>query len=148
MFAEHAVILADLIMPDGSNKGPHLFYSRIQNRDRITGTMTPVAGVTVQSLPEKTALRGLDNAFISFTAFVVPRGALLSRFSCIDENGTYHLNLPDGSKKMLDLLISRLLTGRVCLSEYTISYAQVLCMLPDTFTLFIRNLFRICFARL
>ena len=125
MFAEHAVILADIIMPDGKNVGPHLFYTRIQNRDRSNGTMSALAGVEVTSLPEKTALRGLDNAFIQFDHFEVPRDALLSRYSSVDEAGVYHLNLPAGAKRMLDLLISRLLTGRVCLSEYTISYAQV-----------------------
>lgn len=125
MFAEHAVILADIIMPDGKNLGPHLFYSRIQNRDKSSGDMSNLPGVTVTSLPEKTALRGLDNAFIQFDHFEVSREALLSRYSHVDENGTYHLNLPQGAKRMLDLLISRLLTGRVCLSEYTISYAQV-----------------------
>jgi alkylation response protein AidB-like acyl-CoA dehydrogenase len=125
MFAEHAVILADIIMPGGKNLGPHLFYTRIQNRDRKSGEMSSLAGVEVTSLPEKTALRGLDNAYVMFDRFEVPRDALLSRFSRVDERGEYRLCLPAGAKRMLDLLISRLLTGRVCLSEYTISYAQV-----------------------
>ena len=34
------------------------------------------------------------------------------------------MNLLKGNKRMLDLLISRLLTGRVCLSEYTLLYAN------------------------
>lgn len=125
MFAEHAVILADVIMPSGENVGPHLFYTRIQNRDAQTGQMTALRGVKVTSLPEKTALKGLDNAYIQFNQFEVPRDALLSRFSSVEEDGSYKLNLPPGTKRMLDLLISRLLTGRVCLSEFTVAYAQV-----------------------
>ncbi|CAE7342531.1 ACX3.2, partial [Symbiodinium microadriaticum] len=42
VFAEHAVILANIIMPDGSDKGPHLFFARIQNRNESTGELTAV----------------------------------------------------------------------------------------------------------
>jgi acyl-CoA oxidase len=130
MFAEHAVILANLIIPTANekerNKGPHLFFTRIQNKDPITGDMTPINDhVKLRSLPKKTALLGLDNAAIEFNNFEVQRTDLLSRFSNVEEDGTYVLNLPHGNKRMLDLLLSRLLTGRVCLSEYTIGMARV-----------------------
>jgi hypothetical protein len=133
MFAEHAVILANIIMPHESdkerNKGPHLFFTRIQNIDPITGNMVPVnQTIKLRSLPKKTALLGLDNASIEFNNFEVQRTDLLSRFSRVEEDGTYVLELPPGNKRMLDLLLSRLLTGRVCLSEYTIGVARV-CLL-------------------
>jgi acyl-CoA oxidase len=124
-YAEHAVILASLIMPDGSDKGPHLFFSRIQTRDPVTGVLTPLTGVTVSSLDAKIALQGLDNAYITFDHFILSKEKLLSRFSDIDDvTGEYVLRLPKGNRRMLDLLISRLLTGRVCLSEYTLLYAK------------------------
>jgi hypothetical protein len=44
----------------------------------------------------------------------------------MDSKGEYTLNLPSGTKRMLDLLISRLLTGRIVLSEATIGYARAL----------------------
>jgi acyl-CoA oxidase len=130
MYAEHAVILANIIMPNGDekerNKGPHLFFARIQNKDPVTGDMTPINDcIKLRSLPKKTALLGLDNASIQFNNFEVQRTDLLSRFSSVEEDGTYVLNLPHGNKRMLDLLLSRLLTGRVCLSEYTIGIARV-----------------------
>ena len=125
MFAEYAVILANIILPGGKDVGPHLFYARIQNRDPASGDMQPLRGVELTSLPPKTSLKGLDNAFIRFDNFSVDRNQLLSRFSNISESGEYSISLPTGNKRMLDLLISRLLTGRVCLSEYTISLAQV-----------------------
>jgi hypothetical protein len=88
--------------------------------------MTAVnGGVAVTSLDEKTALRGLDNAHITFDHFEVPRSSLLSRFSSVDASGSYAIELPPGNKRMLDLLISRLLTGRICLSEYTVGFARV-----------------------
>ena len=77
-------------------------------------------------LPTKTSLPGLDNAYISFDHFEVPRSALLNRFSGVDEHGNYVTNFPSGAKRMLDVLLSRLLTGRICLSEFTTSYAQML----------------------
>lgn len=126
MYAEHAVILANIVMPDGSDKGPHLFFARIQNRNALSGKMSAVnSAVKVTSLDQKTALRGLDNAHIAFDNFEVSRASLLSRFSSVDALGTYTINLPPGNKRMLDLLISRLLTGRICLSEYTVGFARV-----------------------
>lgn len=128
MFAEYAVICANLMLENGTkNAGPHLFFARIQNRDPTTGAMTPLPGVTVTSLNKKTALLGLDNAFVAFEHFQVDHACLLSRFSSIDQaTGAYSLHLPPGVNRMLDLLISRLLTGRICLSEATVNYALAL----------------------
>ena len=102
-----------------------MFFARIQNRNAKTGVLTAVPGVTVTSLDAKIALQGLDNAYITFDNFTLSKDKLLSRFSDIDDtSGEYMLALPKGNKRMLDLLISRLLTGRVCLSEYTLLYAN------------------------
>jgi acyl-CoA oxidase len=131
MFAEHAVICANLIIQTDSptaepetNKGPHLFFARIQDRDPSNGSMQPLPGVKLESLPPKTALLGLDNAYVSFDNFQVQHSALLSRFSSVDaDTAKYSLTLPKGVKRMLDLLISRLLTGRIVLSEFTIHHS-------------------------
>jgi hypothetical protein len=71
-----------------------------------------------------------------FDSFSVPRSAMLSRFCSVQLNSSsggsskptaeYTLNLPSGAKRMLDLLISRLLTGRIVLSEATVGYASAL----------------------
>ena len=129
MFAEYAVICANLMLEDGTkNGGPHLFYARIQHRNPKTGKMTPVKGVSISTLNQKTALLGLDNAFISFDQFEVEHSCLLNRFSSVDlETGDYSLHLPAGVTRMVDLLISRLLTGRICLSECTTNYSLALC---------------------
>ena len=128
VFAEHAVISANLMVEDTvnggtKNAGPHLFFTRIQKRNKTSGELSAVnKSVTVSTLPQKTALLGLDNAFISFDQFEVPHESLLCRFSSVDiDTGNYSLSLPKGVDRMLDLLISRLLTGRIVLSEYTIA---------------------------
>ena len=96
IYAEHAVILAELVI-DGKKLGPHLFFTRIQNVDHKTGSLLPVKGVRISSLPEKSALAGLDNAYIEFDNFVISRTDLLSRFSSVDAGGVFHLNLPTGN---------------------------------------------------
>lgn len=133
MYAEKAVILAELFI-DEVSYGPHLFWSTIattsttKTRSKTgndSGSLErpiPVAGVTIESLPEKTTLVSLDNASISFDNFRVPASALLSRFGGLEKN-EYVPNLPEGCSRMLDLLISRLLTGRIVLSEATLSFA-------------------------
>ena len=93
------MILAELFI-DGKSVGPHLFWAPIQTRLR-GGGMKAVKGVTVTALPDKIALKSLDNAYIQFDQFVVPRGALLSRFCSVDAGGGYKLALPAGSKRML-----------------------------------------------
>jgi acyl-CoA oxidase len=129
LFAEYAVIAANLSIQQkdgtkGENLGPHLFFARIQNRNPSTGDLSPLPGVKISSVGLKTAGLGLDNAIIEFNNFTVPHESLLSRFSSINfDSGEHVTHFPGGVKRMLDLLITRLLTGRIVLSEYTVSTA-------------------------
>lgn len=130
-YAEKAVILADLTI-DGKSYGGHLFWAPIatlsSGKKGKLERPKPLPGVTINSLPKKTALLGLDNAEIMFSKFVVPRSALLSRFGGLVGSGkdvVYEARLPKGVPRMLDLLISRLLTGRIVLSEATLSHVLV-----------------------
>jgi alkylation response protein AidB-like acyl-CoA dehydrogenase len=135
LFAEYAVILAELIVNGTEKKGPHLFYTRIQrvapggaSRGRGKGkaaarALVPMQGVDISSLSPKTAFSGLDNAFIRFDNFVIPKSSLLDKFCSLDDSGRYEARLPDGAKRMLDVLLTRLLTGRVCLSEYAVHHS-------------------------
>lgn len=136
MYAEQAVILAELFI-GGESKGPHLFWAPIADRVKdASGNFVecarpiPRPGVKVTSLPRKSVMLGLDNAEITFTDFRIPRTALLNRFCSLEPKGPtskkefeYKTNLPKGIARMLDLLIFRLLTGRIQLSEATISHA-------------------------
>jgi acyl-CoA oxidase len=137
LYAEHAVILAELFV-DGESKGPHLFWAPIADRAKDSSGKfvecarpVPRSGVTVNSLPNKTVMLGLDNAEITFNKFRIPRSSLLNRFCSLEpkQGGgkgeyEYKTNLPKGIPRMLDLLIFRLLTGRIQLSEGTVAHAQ------------------------
>ena len=93
------MILAELFIDDTSY-GPHLFWTVIATHAKTSprskagskGRMnrpTTVAGVTVESLPEKTTLLALDNASIRFEAFRVPASALLDRFGGLGDKDQY-----------------------------------------------------------
>jgi alkylation response protein AidB-like acyl-CoA dehydrogenase len=129
--AEWAVILANLIDASGTNRGPHLFWARIASRKKsllggAPSAVTPLPGVSTSLVAPKTALSSLDNAIISFRDFRVPASALLSRYASLDASAgfAYNAALPSGCERMEDVLISRLLTGRICLSEYTLGVAS------------------------
>ena len=131
-YAENAVILADLMI-DGKSYGGHLFWSPIAKAatGRGANALSPpkaLPGVVVTSLPQKTSMPGLDNAEITFDHFHVPRTSLLGRYGApvMTEEGrlAYVANLPKGTKRMLDILVSRLMTGRIVLSEATCSFAM------------------------
>ena len=55
------MILAELFI-DGKSVGPHLFWAPIQTKQRGGGGFKAVKGVTVTALPDKIALKSLDNA--------------------------------------------------------------------------------------
>ena len=81
--------------------------------------------MTLRDNPRKTALLGLDNAEVTFTHFRVRHNALLARFGGVDaRSGAYVPRLPAGCSRMLDVLLSRLLTGRIVLSEATLAHAM------------------------
>lgn len=125
MFAERAVILANLTVGDECH-GPCLFWATIADPQPGQARPRPRSGVHVTSLPTKTALKSLDNAAISFDHFRVPRSALLSRFAELQGQGEatiFQLKLPPGARKMLDVLVFRLLTGRIVLSEASLAQA-------------------------
>jgi len=70
-------------------------------------------------------MTGLDNATIRFNQFRVPESALLCRFGGINASTkTYESKLPENCTRTLDLLLSRLLTGRIVLSEATLAHAM------------------------
>jgi len=122
-YAERAVILAELFV-GGTSYGPHLFWAQIATRAQHD-IIVPIDEVTIHTNKKKTTMLGLDNATIKFNQFRIPASAILSRFGNVNPStGKYEANLPKNCKRTLDLLLSRLLTGRIVLSEATLSHAM------------------------
>jgi acyl-CoA oxidase len=122
LFAEYAVILARVIV-GGEDKGAHLLFARIQMKT-TSGVLQALDGVSVTPSVPLNCLPGLDYANIYFDGFTTSRDALLSKYSSISDEGAYSCYLPRGNRRMVDLLLTRLVTGRVCLSEYSAAFAK------------------------
>lgn len=79
-----AAIFAQLIVGNKSY-GPHAFLVQIRNKD----THHPCPGVMLGDCGRKEGLDGVDNGFIIFNNYRIPKENLLNRFGCIDEKGSY-----------------------------------------------------------
>lgn len=55
-------------------------------------------GVTVGDMGEKVALNGVDNGFLLFNNYSVPRFSLLNKNADVTENGQYVARIKDQSK--------------------------------------------------
>ncbi|XP_077258489.1 peroxisomal acyl-coenzyme A oxidase 3 isoform X1 [Temnothorax americanus] len=93
--ATHALVFAQLITPDGVNRGLHVFIVPI----RDPKTHLPFAGVTVGDMGEKIGLNGVDNGFLMFDNYSIPRSCLLNRTADVSEDGKYVLALKDERKR-------------------------------------------------
>ena len=123
--ATHGVVFAQLIMPDGSNMGMaqlhrlpgcggtdepdvdachsrvipttvglHSFVVPIRN----PVDMTPYPGVFVGDIGRKLGQNGLDNGFVSFDHYRIPRENLLNRTGDVTPDGRYVSPYQDPNK--------------------------------------------------
>ena len=92
--ATHAIVYAQLITPDDENHGLHPFVVQI----RDPKTFLPMSGVTVGDMGEKVALNGIDNGFLMFNNYSVPRINLLNKNADVTKEGKYVTRIKDQSK--------------------------------------------------
>ncbi|GIX76895.1 peroxisomal acyl-coenzyme A oxidase 3 [Caerostris extrusa] len=93
--ATHAVLYAQLYTPDHKCHGLHSFIIPI----RDPKTLLPYPGITVGDMGPKVGLNGVDNGFISFTNYRVPRQCLLSRTGDVTPDGRYVTPFRDPNKR-------------------------------------------------
>lgn len=75
--------------------GLHVFIVPIRDPE----THLPLPGVTVGDMGEKIGLNGIDNGFLTFNNYSVPRSCLLNRTADISEDGKYILAIKDERKR-------------------------------------------------
>ena len=102
--AKWCVIIARLILRDGTDKGPHAFVIDMDTE-----------GISKKDMISKTNFNGLDNANLSFNQCLVPHNTLLSKICYVDDNGEYHLRDPNVPFEFIRVS-QRLLSGRICLA--------------------------------
>ncbi|XP_012527960.2 peroxisomal acyl-coenzyme A oxidase 3 isoform X2 [Monomorium pharaonis] len=118
--ATHALLFAQLITPDGVNHGLHIFIVPI----RDPKTHLPFPGVTVGDMGEKIALNGIDNGFLMFNNYSVPRSCLLNRTADVSEDGKYILAIRD-ERKRYGSSLGALSGGRVFITGVCAQYMSI-----------------------
>ncbi|KAI0062999.1 peroxisomal oxidase [Artomyces pyxidatus] len=85
--ATHGVVQAQLILPDGKNAGPHLFFVQLRSlEDHV-----PMSGIVIGDIGPK-AMGGtapLDNGYARFDHVRIPHENMLSRFAQVTPDGRY-----------------------------------------------------------
>ncbi|KAM5135159.1 peroxisomal acyl-coenzyme A oxidase 1 [Mantella aurantiaca] len=88
--SNHAVVLAQLYT-QGECKGLQAFIVPI----RHMGTHEPLPGVTVGDIGPKFGFDEIDNGFLSFNKFRIPRENMLMKHAKVEPDGTYVKPLSD-----------------------------------------------------
>ncbi|KAM7352384.1 acyl-CoA oxidase 3 isoform 2-T2 [Cochliomyia hominivorax] len=104
----HAVVYAQLYVPDDTYVGLSAFLVPIRDER----TLLAYPGVTVGDLGEKVGLNGIDNGFVMFNNYRIPKENLLSKTGDIDDEGNYHSPIKD-NRKRLGASLGALSAGRV-----------------------------------
>ncbi|XP_043282724.1 peroxisomal acyl-coenzyme A oxidase 3-like isoform X2 [Venturia canescens] len=115
--ATHAVVFAKLITPDGVNHGVNVFIVQVRDPE----TLLSMKGVTVGDLGEKNGLNGIDNGFVMFHNYPVPRVNLLDKLSDVTEDGKFVSAIKDANKRF-GTSLGTLSMGRVNISSISAEY--------------------------
>ncbi|XP_050483384.1 probable peroxisomal acyl-coenzyme A oxidase 1 isoform X4 [Bombus huntii] len=82
--ANHAIVVAQLYT-QGECRGVHLFV--VQLRD--VETHEPLKGIVIGEIGTKLGMNGVNNGFLGFRGFRIPRENMLMKNSKVLEDGTY-----------------------------------------------------------
>lgn len=88
--------------------GPHAFIVPLRDRD----THMPLPGITLGDCGRKIGLDGVDNGFMIFDKFRVPRENMLNRFSNVSEEGEFQTFIESADQRF-GLSLGALGTGRI-----------------------------------
>ncbi|XP_049864432.1 peroxisomal acyl-coenzyme A oxidase 3-like [Schistocerca gregaria] len=117
--ATHAVIYARLITPDKTDHGLHAFVVPLRN----PATLQPFPGVIVGDMGEKVGLNGIDNGFVLFNRYRIPRENLLNKTGDVTPEGNYVSQFKDPNKR-LGASLGTLSAGRVSVLSIAVSYLE------------------------
>ncbi|KAJ7589583.1 peroxisomal oxidase [Mycena floridula] len=85
--ATHGVVQAKLILPDGKDMGPHMFFIQLRSMD--DHKLLP--GITAGDIGPKVlgGTPALDNGFARFDHVRIPKEQMLSQFASVTDAGKY-----------------------------------------------------------
>ncbi|KAK9511234.1 hypothetical protein O3M35_005831 [Rhynocoris fuscipes] len=102
------IVFAKLIIPDGTDCGLHAFIVPL----RDSRTLKPYAGVIIGDLGAKVGLNGVDNGFVMFSKYRIPKENLLNKVGDVTADGKYVTPIKD-PKKRLGASLGALSAGRI-----------------------------------
>lgn len=111
-----AMTFANLQTPDGVNHGLHGFLIPI----RDPYTLQPYPGILVGDIGEKVGLNGIDNGFIIFSDYRIPRENLLNRTGDITPEGTYESVFSEPGK-VLGAALESFSAGRIGIMQESVN---------------------------
>lgn len=114
-----AVVYAQLYTPDGQYHGLHNFVVPV----RDPKTLLPFPGITVGCLGPKLGLNGLDNGFVMFNNYRIPRKNLLNKNSDVSPDGKY-LSSKDLNERFGESL-GALSMGRVGIIKLCVNFLKL-----------------------
>ncbi|XP_014245140.1 peroxisomal acyl-coenzyme A oxidase 3-like [Cimex lectularius] len=103
----HALLFAQLIS-NGVCHGLHGFVVPVRDPD----TRKPYKNITVGDIGEKAGLNGIDNGYIMFHNYRIPRENLLNRIGDINDDGDYETAYTD-PQRLLGAALESLSAGRI-----------------------------------
>ncbi|CAG0890368.1 unnamed protein product [Cyprideis torosa] len=107
--ATHGIVFAQLELPDGQpSPGLHSFVVPLRDRK----TLLPYPGVTIGDMGKKIGFNGLDNGFLQFSQYRIPRENLLNRTGDVTPEGRYQSPYPSSTMRFAATL-GTLSMGRV-----------------------------------
>ncbi|KAF2898696.1 hypothetical protein ILUMI_07471 [Ignelater luminosus] len=115
--ATHGAIFAQLVTPDGIKHGLHAFVVPI----RDSKTLVPYPGVKVGDMGEKIGLNGVDNGFIMFDQYHIPRENLLNKIGDVTEDGRYVADITDPNRRH-GAALGNLSDGRINITSVNMCY--------------------------
>ncbi|EDS40540.1 acyl-CoA oxidase [Culex quinquefasciatus] len=119
-----ALLFAILHTSDGQNHGLQGFLVPI----RDPTTLQPYPGVIVGDIGEKIGLNGIDNGFVMFNNYRIPRENMLNRAGDVTPEGTYESTFTEPGK-ILGAVLESFSAGRLGImqeSSNTLSHATVI----------------------
>lgn len=106
-----AVIFAQLIT-ERVNQGVHAFLVPVRDKK----THTPLPGIEIGDCGDKLCLQAIDNGWIKFNRYRVPKEALLNGFADVTSDGVYFSVISSKTKRFA-FQIGSLSGGRIAIAQ-------------------------------
>ena len=94
--ATHAIVFAQLYTPDKICHGLHSFMVPVRN----PSTLLSYKNVLIGDMGGKIGLNGIDNGFMIFNNYRIPKSALMGHSANVTEDGNYVSLVKDKSKRL------------------------------------------------